>query len=131
MTETRHYHGDSWHDHPGGDVPHDHAGPARDWRGAAWGVLNGVSAAVSGVLALLAGLAWAWTDHSAQECRSAIVGALAPDQCTTVTFWHDVAGIAALTPLSTPQAAPRQSRAGPAWSCGTSPPGWSCQESPW
>ena len=96
MTETRHYHGDSWHDHPGGEAPHDHASPARDWRGAAWGVLNGVSAAVSGVLALIAGLAWAWTDHSAQECRSAIVGALAPDQCTTVTFWHDVAGIAAL-----------------------------------
>jgi hypothetical protein len=49
-----------------------------------------------GGFGLLAGLVWARTDQSVQTCKSVIVGALDQGQCSTVTFWHDVAGIATI-----------------------------------
>jgi hypothetical protein len=47
--------------------------------------------AVSIVWGILAGIVWAGTDSAANTCKNALVGALAGSQCTTVTFWHDMA----------------------------------------
>ena len=45
---------------------------------------------------ILSAIVWAYTDNAANTCRSALVGALDQSQCTTVTFWHDMAGISAV-----------------------------------
>jgi hypothetical protein len=42
------------------------------------------------VLAIIGWLVWAGTDADANTCRNALVGALDPGQCSSVTFWHDV-----------------------------------------
>jgi hypothetical protein len=51
-----------------------------------------VAMAVSIAWGILSAIVWAYTDSAASTCRNALVGALDQDQCTTVTFWHDVAG---------------------------------------
>ena len=45
---------------------------------------------------ILSAIVWAYTDNAANTCRSALVGALDQSQCTTVTFWHGMAGISAV-----------------------------------
>jgi hypothetical protein len=88
--ETRHHHYGEWHDHPDGEKPHNHGTPQR--RG-----LSAVSAGSAlGVILFtgaLAAIVWSYTDSDATACKNALVGALASSQCTTATFWHDIAGV--------------------------------------
>lgn len=41
-------------------------------------------------------LGWSATDSDANACRNALVGAFDNSQCTTITFWHDVSGVAVI-----------------------------------
>jgi len=53
------------------------------------------------VWAIVSGIVWAYTDANANTCKNALVGALDQSQCTTVTFWHDIAGISVLLAILT------------------------------
>lgn len=82
---TRHGHGRTVHDHAGGDVPHTHG---RGWLAS---VSVGTALGVSLFIALAGLLVWAWTDSDANTCHNALVGAVDSIQCSTVTFWPDIA----------------------------------------
>jgi hypothetical protein len=53
------------------------------------------------VWAIISAIVWAYTDSAANTCKNALVGALDQSQCTTVTFWHDIAGISVLLAILT------------------------------
>jgi hypothetical protein len=48
----------------------------------------------------LSAIVWSATDAAYTTCRNALVGALDPGQCATVTMWHDLAGWCALAALA-------------------------------
>ena len=53
------------------------------------------------VWAIISAIVWAYTDSAANTCRNALVGALDQSQCTSVTFWHDIAGFSVLLAILT------------------------------
>ena len=59
MTETRHYHGGRLHDHPGGNVSHDHGSDAADLGKVFLILIIVVAVAVLGYFALR----WAATEY--------------------------------------------------------------------
>ena len=84
-----HHHGQQAHDHPGGEIPHEHPPwppppPSRR--------PNDVAAAVATVLGtvvgLIAGVAWLVTSTAANECKSGLVAALDAAECGQVETWH-------------------------------------------
>jgi hypothetical protein len=92
--ETRHYHGADWHDHPGGDRPHDHSPlpppvPARQHHRIHdfWAVFL--------VVGIIAAVVWAVTNADYTECQSALVAAFSSG-CGTADTWHDASGVTAV-----------------------------------
>lgn len=53
------------------------------------------------VWAIISAIVWAYTHSAANTCKNALVGALDQSRCTTVTFWHDMAGISVLLAILT------------------------------
>jgi hypothetical protein len=85
MTETRHYHGDIWHDHDGGEEPHTHKpgdrnliGPRPASSGAGASAAFGIGAA----LVLLGALCLLVTSGNHSACSS--VWAAGAQQCGEV-----------------------------------------------
>ena len=90
--ETRHYHGRIQHDHPGGDLPHNHklGDPAWDVNPLGRERSSGASSAFSfGTLLLVFGSLGLFVEnnnHSA--CSSVLVQATAQGQCQEAnTIW--------------------------------------------
>jgi hypothetical protein len=92
--ETRHSHGNEWHDHPGGNIPH---GPHTPGDGAPPGIPpqrgGGVILSAGGLgtgigVAILGGILMLWQGNNHAACSSGLVQAFAPSQCSNAnTIW--------------------------------------------
>lgn len=88
-----------WHPGPNyGSPPRGgrYGPPGEDRRPSAW---PDFWLAVSIAWAIFSGIAWAYTDSAANTCHNALVGALDQNQCTSVTFLHDLAGFSVLAAI--------------------------------
>lgn len=74
-----HYHGQTWHDHPGGNETHTHLEPSG-------GSSNGASAAFSfGTISSFFGaLGLVLTENNHSACNSVLVQAASPSACSEV-----------------------------------------------
>jgi hypothetical protein len=81
-TETRHYHGPAWHDHPGGNETHTHADRRDDPNYRPSG--HGASAAFSfgTVFIVFGALGLVLTQNSHSACNSVLVQAASPSACS-------------------------------------------------
>lgn len=92
--DTRHYHGDQWHDHPGGNIPHN---PHTPGDGSPPGIprtpkrsmaVPGVSMGLGIFLAILGGILMLWEGNNHTACQSGLVQVFAQSQCSDAdTIW--------------------------------------------